>query len=246
MTFAIKIINLIKKFNNLTVIDNINLEILPGEIFAFLGPNGAGKTTTVKLISGLLRPTSGDIFVYGYNVVKQPLEIKKIIGLLPDNPFIYPKLTGREFLRITGNIYKVPSEQQEKTITEFVSLFNLEDIIDNLIETYSRGTKQKIILASILLHKPKLLLLDEPLVGLDPESSKLVKKIFLDLSNSGTAIFMCTHILEIAEKIANRIGIINMGKIVAIGSKEEMTKKLTLDNLEDIYFKLTEKNETSY
>jgi len=237
--FAIKTINLTKKFNAKIAVNSINLEIIPGEIFAFLGPNGAGKTTTIKLISGLARPTSGELYVYGRNVQQEPIEVKKIIGLLPDNPFIYPKLTGIEFLRITGNIYSVPKQEQNKLIDEFLAQFDLLPVAEQLIETYSRGMKQKLVLASILLHKPKLLLLDEPLVGLDPKSSKLVKDIFTNLSKSGTTIFMCTHILEIAEKVANRIGILHNGELAAIDTQEHLRTRLTATNLEDIYFQLT-------
>jgi ABC-2 type transport system ATP-binding protein len=239
VNFAIQTKSLLKTFKNKVAVNKINLEILPGEIFALLGPNGAGKTTTVKLISGLIQPTSGQITVYGNDVQKEPITVKRMIGILPDNPYIYPKLTGMEFMKITATIYSVPNNGRDAVITELFDKFDLTDAADQLIETYSRGMKQKLVLSSVLLHQPKLLLLDEPLVGLDPKSSRIVKDIFIELSKTGTTVFMCTHILEIAEKIANRIGIINNGELIAIDSQSELRKKLAASNLEDIYFQLT-------
>jgi len=237
--------NLTKSFGNLTAVKNLNLEIYSGEIFAFLGPNGAGKTTVVKLFSGLLKPSSGEVFVCNHNVQKESLIVKKIVGLLPDHPFVYPKLSGLEFLQLVGDIYDVPKEEQETRIPELMAMFDLSDFAEELMETYSNGMRQKVLLASILLRKPKVMLLDEPLVGLDPKSVRLVKDIFVELSKRGITIFMCTHILEIAEKLAQRIGILYQGELIALGTKDELKEKLShkselvYSRLEDIYLNLT-------
>lgn len=237
---VIKTINLTKKFSTVIAVDSLNLEISEGEIFAFLGPNGAGKTTTVKLLSGLLRPTSGKAIICGYDVQKEPLKVKKLIGLVPDRPFLYPKLTGVEFLQFIGHIYDIPIEVQRNKIHELLTLFDLKDYANDIIENYSLGMKQKLVLAGILLHQPKVLFLDEPLVGLDPKTARLVKDIFLQLSSRGVAIFLCTHILEIAEKLAHRIGIIDKGKIIALGKKDDLRELSHKEGtLEDIYLDLT-------
>lgn len=237
---SIKTVNLTKSFNNLTAVRNINLEIKSGEIFAFLGPNGAGKTTTVKLLCGLLKPSSGEIYVCGREASKDSLEIKKSIGLVPDHPFLYPKLKGIEFLQLIGNVYKVTIKDQKDRIPELLKMFALEEAASDLIETYSLGMRQKLVIASVLLHKPEILILDEPLVGLDPKSARLVKDIFHGLAQRGTTVFMCTHILEIAEKLATKIGIIHKGELIALGTKDEIRAKTTnTGTLEDIYLELT-------
>ncbi len=240
----IKTNQLTKKFNNIYAVKNLNLEISRGEIFAFLGPNGAGKTTTIKLLSCLLKPTFGDIFICGYDALKNPIEIKKIIGLVPDHPFIYPKLKGIEFLQLVGNIYKVNPDQQEKFISEYVEKLNLSEFIEELIETYSLGTRQKLVIMSALLHNPKVLLLDEPLVGLDPKSSRTIKNIFIELSKKGITIFISTHLLSLAEELAHRIGIINKAELIATGTKEELrTLSRKEGTLEEVYLELTKEKE---
>jgi ABC-2 type transport system ATP-binding protein len=233
----IKITNLTKKFKDKIAVDNVNLEIKPGEIFGLLGPNGAGKTTTIKLITGLLKPTQGNITVYGYDIQKNPIEAKRNIGLLPDNAFVYQKLTGKEFLEFVCGIYNINCSD----IDEQLEIFDLKDHADELIESYSHGMQQKLVLTSILIRKPKAILLDEPLVGLDPKSARLIKNIYYDLSKKGTTIFLSTHILEIAEKLCSRLAIINKGKIIALGTLDEL-KKLAVSesDLEDVFFKLTE------
>ncbi len=231
----IKTNQLTKKFNNIYAVKNLNLEISRGEIFAFLGPNGAGKTTTIKLLSCLLKPTFGDIFICGYDALKNTIKIKKIIGLVPDHPFIYPKLKGIEFLQLVGNIYKVNPDQQEKFISEYVEKLNLSEFIEELIETYSLGTRQKLVIMSALLHNPKVLLLDEPLVGLDPKSSRTIKNIFIELSKKGITIFISTHLLSLAEELAHRI---------ATGTKEELrTLSRKEGTLEEVYLELTKEKE---
>lgn len=231
---TIKTVGLTKSFNFFTALKKLDLEIHAGEIFAFLGPNGAGKTTTVKLLAGLLRQTSGEAYICGHSVEKTPMLTKKLIGLLPDTPFIYPKLTGIEFLRLVSDIYGVPAEEQKKRIPELLEMFDLIAFSGEIVESYSHGMRQKLVLASILLHKPRVLLLDEPLVGLDPKTARLVKDMFVELAKRGVTIFMCTHILEIAEKLADRIGIINRGELILLSDKTGLREKAA-GKLEDIY-----------
>ena len=233
----IKLTNLTKKFKDKIAVDDINLEISSGEIFGILGPNGAGKTTTIKMISGLLKPTSGNINVCGFDIQKHPISAKKIIGLLPDTPFVYQKLTGREFLEFICGIYEVGCEK----IDEYLELFELKNAADELVESYSHGMQQKLVLAGILIRDPKVILLDEPLVGLDPKSARLVKNIYNEQSKKGTTIFLSTHILELAEKLCSRLAIIDKGKIIALGTLDELKKHTqTEKNLEDVFFRLTE------
>jgi len=236
----IKTVNLTKKFGTLVAVDNLNLEIPGGEIFGFLGPNGAGKTTTVKLLSGLLKPDQGKIFLNGYDLERNALTVKKFIGLLPEHPFLYPKLTGEEYLHFIADLYNLDLAVNKK-IFDLLGIFNLNDFADELIESYSLGMQQKLVLAGIILREPKILFLDEPLVGLDPQTARVVKEILIKFSKEGKTIFFCTHILEIAEKLCQRIGIIQQGKLIALGTIEELRQKAKVDgNLEDIFFRLTE------
>lgn len=237
---AIKTIGLTKRFGDLAAVDSLELDIKFGEIFAFLGPNGAGKTTTVKLLTGLIRPTAGAAFVAGHDIQKNPIEAKRLFGLVSDQPFVYQQLSGFEFMRFVGDIYRVPVKDQKTRIPELLEMFELNEWSGELVESYSHGMKQKLVLASVLLHDPKVLFLDEPLVGLDPKSARLVKDILLKLSERGTAIFMCTHVLEIAEKLAHRVGIIQKGKLVALETVDELKKKARArGNLEDTFLELT-------
>jgi len=235
----IKTINLTKKFGPLVAVDNLNLEIKAGEIFGFLGPNGAGKTTTVKLLTGLLKPDSGKIFVNEYDLEKDILKVKKIVGFLPEHPFLYPKLTGKEYLFFLANLYHLNLSINER-IFDLLEMFNLSDFSDELIETYSLGMRQKLILAGIIMREPKFLFLDEPLVGLDPQTARMVKEIFLKFAQEGKTIFLCTHILEIAEKLCQQIGIIRQGKLIALGTVEQLRRQAQVDgDLVDIFFRLT-------
>ncbi|MBU2567277.1 MAG: ABC transporter ATP-binding protein [Elusimicrobia bacterium] len=240
MTTAIKTVNLTKSFGSVFAIKDINLEIRTGEIFAFLGPNGAGKTTTVKIFSGLLKQSAGKVFICGIDTEKDPVAVKMIVGVVPDHPFIYPKLTGMEFLRLVGNIYGIGRDEQDVRIKGLLEVFGLGGFAGNLVETYSLGMRQKLVITSVLLHRPQVLILDEPLVGLDPKSARMVKDMLVKLSREGVTIFMCTHILEIAERLAHRIGIINNGAIVVVGTKEELQSMVTkAGTLEDIYLDIT-------
>ena len=243
----IELSGLVKRFGTLVAVDRLDLKVVPGEIFGFLGPNGAGKTTTVKLITGLLKPDAGSVRVAGFYVSSQTLEAKRVMGLVPDEPFVYPKLTGAEYLRFMGELYGVPLEDQRKKIPELLHLFELASFGGELVESYSHGMRQKLVLAGILLHDPKVLVMDEPLVGLDPKSARLVKEIFLKLAARGTTVFMCTHILEIAEKLCDRIGIILSGRLIALGTLEELRRqaKSAESNLEDLFLSLTGGSEHS-
>ncbi len=239
----IELDGLTKRFGEMTAVDSLSLRVEPGEIFGFLGPNGAGKTTTVKLLTGLMRPSSGSARICGFDIVTQTLEAKKRLGLVPDEPFVYPKLTGAEFLRLVGDLYEVPYKKQARRIPELLEMFELKEWGGELIDTFSHGMRQKLVLASILLHEPKALLLDEPLVGLDPKAARMVKEIFKTIAARGCSIFMCTHVLEIAERICDRIGIILDGKLHAVGTLEELHRRAEMDDdgadLEDVFLKLT-------
>jgi len=238
---AIETLNLSKKFGSLTAVDNVDLSVNKGEIFGFLGPNGAGKTTTIKLLTGLLKPTSGTVKIMGKDIQEDPIEAKAVIGLVPDEPRVYEKLTGVEFLRFMGNLFGIDKDSIEKKIGELLKLFDLANRGEELIQGYSHGMKQKIAIAGALIHSPKVLFFDEPTVGLDPKSARIIKDILKFRARSGDCIFMSTHILEIAERMCDRIGIIQDGKMLAEGNMEEL-RKLSKDdkgNLEEIFLQLT-------
>ncbi len=237
----IEIEGLVKRFGEHTAVAGLDLKVAPGEIFGFLGPNGAGKTTTVKMITGLLKPTAGRVRVAGFDTATETLQAKRAMGLVPDEPFVYPKLTGVEYLRFVGELYGAPLETMKSRIPDLLEMFELRPWGGELVESYSHGMRQKLVLAGILLHEPKVLILDEPMVGLDPKSGRLVKDIFLKLAERGTTIFMCTHVLEIAEKLCDRIGIMIGGKMIACGTLEELkgqSQKGSSD-LEGIFLSLT-------
>ena len=240
-SIAIETFELTKNFGNLTAVNKLNLKVKSGEIFGFLGPNGAGKTTTIKLMTGLLKSTSGTVKIMGKDIQEDPLGAKKNIGLIPDQPQIYEKLTGIEFLRFMGNIFGMDRKEIEKKIKELLKLFDLSGRGGELIQSYSHGMKQKMAIAGALIHSPKVLFFDEPTVGLDPKSAKIIKDIIKFRAKSGDCIFMSTHILEIAERICDRVGIIQNGKLIAIGNIEELRKLSTEDkgNLEEIFLQLT-------
>ncbi len=238
---AIETFNLTKKFGILTAVDNLNLKVKRGEIFGFLGPNGAGKTTTIKLMTGLLKPTLGTVKIMSKDIQEHPIEAKEDIGLIPEEPQIYDKLTCKEFLRFIGNLFGIDRMKIEKKIEELLKLFDLTDRGEELIQGYSHGMKQKVAIAGALIHSPKVLFFDEPTVGLDPKSARIIKDILKIRAKSGDCIFMSTHILEIAERICDRVGIIQDGKLVAVGNMEELRKLSKEDkgNLEEIFLQLT-------
>jgi len=232
--------NLTKRYGEKLAVEDVSLRVNEGEIFGFLGPNGAGKTTTIKMIIGLLQPTSGSVMVEGYNVLEQPLKAKAVSGYVPDTPNLYQKLSGRELLTFVGDLYGVEKNRVNRRIEELLRLFDLSAAGDDTIDSYSHGMRQKTALAAALMHDPKVLVLDEPTVGLDPKSARLIKDILRQLANRGAAVFLSTHILEIAERMCDRIGIINQGRLIAVGTMEElrlMSKGQT--SLEDIFLSLT-------
>ena len=236
----IELRNLVKKFGEKSAVDDVTLGIYGGEIFGFLGPNGAGKTTTIKAIVGLLRPTSGTVRVGGYDVERQPILAKSASGYVPDEPHLYPKLTARELLRFVGDLYGVDAGQVDRRSEELLRLFDLTDAANDTIDSYSHGMRQKASLAAALVHDPKVLVLDEPTVGLDPKSARLIKDILRQLANRGAAVFLSTHILEIAERMCDRIGIINQGRLIAAGTMDELRRVGKGESrLEDIFLGLT-------
>ncbi|MCF8068455.1 MAG: ABC transporter ATP-binding protein [Desulfobacterales bacterium] len=238
----IRLENLTKQYGKLKAVNAINLHIKPGEIFGFIGPNGAGKTTTIKMMSGLLSPTAGHVTINGINMIKNPESAKKNIGLIPDRPYLYEKLTGIEFLRFTADLYHIPSDIFKKKADHFLEMFALKGRANELIEAYSHGMKQRLIMSAALLHDPPLVIVDEPMVGLDPRAIKMVRDLFRTLSENGTTVFMSTHTLKLAEEICNRIGIINHGNVIATGSLEELKEAASIgdSNLEEIFFRLTD------
>jgi len=237
----IKIENLGKKFGELWAVRDLNLEVRKSEIFAFLGPNGAGKTTTLKLITGLLRPTTGRIEIAGYDIQTQPLQVKKLLAYIPDEPYLYEKLTGREFLNFVAELYAVPESEREDKIQEFIEYFEMSSYIDDLIQGYSHGMKQRLIFSSAFIHNPQILVIDEPLVGLDPASARKVKHLLREKAIQGLTVFVSTHTLSFAEEIAHRIGIIDNGNLVAVGDLNELKAKSGVEGkLEEVFLKITQ------
>lgn len=236
----IETLNLTKRFGDKMAVDNVNLLVQSGEIFGFLGPNGAGKTTTIKMIVGLLQPTSGSVRVAGHDVQADPLAAKAASGFVPDEPNLYAKLSARELLRFVAELYDVPPAQVDRRIEELLRLFDLSAAGDDLIDSYSHGMRQKASLAAALVHDPRVLVLDEPTVGLDPKSARLIKDMLRQLAQRGAAVFLSTHILEIAERMCDRIGIINRGALVAVGTMTELRAMgQGQTSLEDIFLGLT-------
>ncbi len=240
----IEISNLVKDFGRIRAVNDLTLTIGRGEFFGFLGPNGAGKTTTIKMMAGLLKPNAGSIRLSGHSLDRDGAAARRISAYIPDKPFIYEKLTGREFLRFIGHLWGMDRALIEKKTGIVADLFSMNGWIDDLIEGYSHGMKQKTVMAQALLHDPEIIIVDEPMVGLDPRSIRLVGEIFADLSRKGTTIFMSTHTLAHAEQLCHRIGIINRGVLVAAGTIDElMTAAHTANReLEEIFFTLTEEN----
>ncbi len=239
----LKIENLSKTYGKGTVkaVDNINLEIKSGEIFGFLGPNGAGKTTTIKMIVGLLKPDSGKISIDGVDMWERPLEAKSLISYVPDNPEIYDKLNGIEYLNFIADMYSISKEERLAKIEYYTKLFNIEHALGDIIGSYSHGMKQKLVLTSALINNPSLFILDEPMVGLDPKSSFNLKEIMRNMCDEGKTVFFSTHVLEVAEKLCDRIAIINKGKIITVGTMEELRSHAQeRESLENIFLELTE------
>ena len=237
----IRLEGLTKRFKQVTAVDNVSLIVEPGEIYGFLGPNGAGKTTTIKMLAGIIRPTSGSIFIDGLDLLKHPNEVKARVGFIPDRPFLYEKLTGSEFMSFMANLYGFNGAGREERIQQFLELFELTEWAEELVGSYSHGMKQRLIMSAALLHEPRVFIVDEPLVGLDPKGARLIKRIFTRLKRSGLTVFMSTHTLEVAEELCDRIGIIQKGELLAEGTVAELKELAGQEDqrLESIFLHLT-------
>jgi ABC-2 type transport system ATP-binding protein len=234
--YAIKTINLTKYYGNFPACVDINIEVPKGDVFAFIGPNGAGKTTTIKMLTGILKPTKGDVLINGISINQNSLEAKKIIGYIPDRPFLYEKLTGKEFLYMVKEVFGVPEKKFNYLTEYYLEYFDFKERIEELIENYSHGMKQKIVLISALIHDPEIIIMDEPLVGLDPKSSKLLKDLIKSLSNNGKTFFISTHILSLVEEICKNLAIINKGRIIIKDTIENVKIK---NNIEEFFLEIT-------
>ena len=225
-------------------VDSLNLDIKNGEIFGFLGPNGAGKTTTIRMITGILDPDEGDILVDGHSIKKEPLEAKKNFGFVPDSPDMFLKLKGIEYLNFLAKVYNVPDEEKNSRIESLTKKFEIFDELNNNIESYSHGMRQKIVICGALLSNPKNWILDEPMTGLDPKASFDLKEMMREHTRKGNTVFFSTHILEVAEKLCDRVGIINKGKLVFVGTFEEMKEKFKEQtSLEELFLEITEQDD---
>jgi ABC-2 type transport system ATP-binding protein len=237
----IQLRDITKKYAEFSAVDRLNLSVASGEVFGFIGPNGAGKTTTIKMMGGLLEPTSGTVTIAGINMRDQPEKAKAKIGFIPDRPYLYEKLTGMEFLKFTADLYGVPKSLFPRKAAGNLEMFSLADWADELIESYSHGMKQRLIMSAALLHDPEVIVVDEPMVGLDPAAIVLVKDLFRHLAKQGVAIFMSTHTLKIAEETCDRIGIIHKGKLLASGTITDLQREANVSDadLEHVFLNLT-------
>jgi ABC-2 type transport system ATP-binding protein len=243
---VIRLTELRKRYGKFTAVDGIDLEVPRGELFGLLGPNGAGKTTTIRMIAGILRPTSGTVAVGGIDIQARPLEAKARLGYIPDRPFVYDKLTGGEFLRFAAALYGLQGPAVERRIDELLALFDLSQWKGELTESYSHGMRQKLIIAGALVHRPEVIVVDEPMVGLDPKSARLLKDLFREFVSRGGTILMSTHTMEIAEVMCDRIAIVYRGKIAAQGTMAQLRRQTSSEgmSLEDLFLKLTGGHQT--
>ena len=235
----LKIESLTKRYGEFKAVDHLSLHIAPGEIYGFIGHNGAGKTTTLKSIAGILPFEEGNIYVNGMSIKEKPLECKRIMAYIPDNPDLYEYLTGIKYLNFIADVYKVGNKERNERVHEYAKLLNLYDDLDSPISAYSHGMKQKLAIISAFIHNPKLIIMDEPFVGLDPKASHLLKEVMRKHCENGGAIFFSTHVLEVAEKLCDKIAIIKQGQLVISGKTEEVTAN---DSLEDVFLDLENDN----
>lgn len=233
----LKIVNLTKSYKDKKAVDNLSLEVKPGEIFGFIGHNGAGKTTTIKSIVGIHDFDEGDILIDGISIKKDAITCKKKIAYIPDNPDIYENLTGISYLNFVADVFEIDEKTRKEKIEKYANMFEIKDNLKDVISSYSHGMKQKLVIISSLIHSPKLLVLDEPFVGLDPKSTFLLKQIMKDMTKEGTAIFFSSHVLEVVEKLCDRIGIIKQGQLIKVGSVDEIKGD---KSLEGVFLELTE------
>jgi ABC-2 type transport system ATP-binding protein len=240
----IELTDLTKRYGGFTAVNAINLHVPRGELFGFLGPNGAGKTTTLRMIAGILRPTAGSVKIAGIDLAADPIAAKSRLGFIPDRPFIYEKLTGAEFLRFVAGLYNQEGPQIEHRARELLALFDLEEWRDELVESYSHGMRQKLIISSAFVHRPEVIVVDEPMVGLDPKAARILKDLFREYTRRGQTIMMSTHTLEVAETMCDRIGIIQGGVIRACGTMAELRASAQAGTmgLEEIFLRLTGEN----
>ncbi|MCA9150177.1 MAG: ABC transporter ATP-binding protein [Planctomycetales bacterium] len=237
----IRVENVHKAYGRKIAVADLSLEVRPGEVFALLGANGAGKTTTIKMLVGLLMPDAGQLSIGGFDVVRQTREASHLVGYVPDQPYLYDKLTGREFLAFIADMYGMPADAAQQALDEQIARFELHEFADRLTETYSHGMKQRVVFAAAFVHRPQVVILDEPMVGLDPHSMRVVKDLLRQQAQLGTTIFMSTHILSLAEEIADRIGVFHDGRLQFVGTVDELRRTRQRDgaSLEKLFLELT-------
>src|ERR1017187_2582377 len=238
--------HLTKRYGGLVAVNDLNLDIPQGQFFAFLGPNGAGKTTTIKLLAGLLKPMSGRALIGGFDIQKNPVEARKILSYVPDMPFLYDKLEPMEFMLFVGQLYGMERTEVTRASDELFDVFGLDEVRARTIENLSHGTRQRLVIASALLHQPKVIILDEPMVELDPRSARVVKNVLKERSRAGVTVFLSTHVLHIAEELADQVGILNRGRLIAVGTIDELREVSgEKGELEDAFLALTRGEEAA-
>jgi len=239
---VITLANVTKRYGALAAVDSLNLEVPRGEVFGFLGPNGAGKTTTIRMMMGILKPSSGQVFLGGHDVEQEPEKAKALAGFIPDRPFVYEKLTGYEFLKFVGRLHRVEPDRLLHRIAELLAHLELTRWKDELVESYSHGMKQRLVVCGALIHEPRILVVDEPMVGMDPKGSRTLKDLFRSLAVKGTTVFLSTHSISVAEEVCHRIAIIQRGRLIACGTMADLHSqaKNKNGNLESVFLELTQ------
>jgi ABC-2 type transport system ATP-binding protein len=242
----IRLVNITKRYGEFLAVDSLDLEVKAGEVFGFLGPNGAGKTTTIRMMMGILKPTSGHVTLGGYDVEQEAQRAKALAGFIPDRPFIYEKLSGCEFLEFIGKLHRMEPEKLRGRITELLGSLELTRWGDELVESYSHGMKQRLVVCAALIHEPRILIIDEPMVGMDPRGARTLKNLFRSLAEKGTTVFLSTHSIGVAEEVCDRIGIIHKGRLIACGAMADLYRqaKNKNGNLESVFLELTHEPST--